>query len=379
MEKHMDMKLFVGAVLMDLSKAFDCVPHDLLIAKMQAYGFEMDTLIFFYSYLKNRKQCVKVNNVFSSYMVLLSGVPQGSILGPILFNLFINDLIFFIEKAGIINYADDNTILGHAESIPELIKLLENESEIAIKWFRSNEMIVNPDKFQAIIINRTKKDDKEYTLNFDNKTIKTSKEVTLLGIDIDNNLNFNKHIHDLIARAAGQLNYLCRNRKFLNQNARKILVESFILSNFNYCPLVWHFCSSESMKKQERIQERSLRFLLNDHTSDYEQLLLAAGKTTLEIKKLKMLATEIFKTINDLNPSFMKEIFTLNTRRDASKLVVQSQSSKKYGTDTLRSLGPKIWNSLPNETRTSNSLFSFKELIKTWDGPNCKCNKCKFP
>ena len=144
--------------------------------------------------------------------------------------------------------------------------------------------------------------------------------------------------------------------------------------------MVWHFCSSESMKKQEKIQERALKFLLDDHKSDYEHLLLAAGKTTLAIRKLKVLATEIFKTINDLNPSFMKEIFELNTRRDnqANKLIVQTQISKRYGTNTLRSLGPKIWNCLPNDIRTSTSLFSFKELIKTWSGPQCKCNKCKF-
>ena len=127
-KKHLDNKKFVGAVLMDLSKAFDCVPHDLLIAKMHAYGFDFNTLVFFYSYLKRRKQSVKLNNIFSSFQVLLSGVPQGSILGPILFNLFISDLFLWIEKAELENFADENTISAFADSIPELITVLESES-----------------------------------------------------------------------------------------------------------------------------------------------------------------------------------------------------------------------------------------------------------
>ena len=379
-KKHMDNKMFVGAVLMDLSKAFDCVPHDLLIAKLHAYKLDMNTLILFYSYLKNRQQCVKINNVFSSLMVLVSGVPQGSILGPILFNIFINDLVYFI-KSDLGNYADDNTISDGAYNIPDLIQILEDESNNAIEWFKCNQMIVNPDKFQAIILSRNSSQQGTYTLKFDKHEIQTSSEVTLLGIEIDNKLNFKKHIHVLVMRAGGQLNFLIRNKKFLNYDSKKVVIESFILANFNYCPLVWHFCSSESMKKMERIQERALRLLLDDYTSDYDQLLIKVTKPTLEIRRLKLLATEIFKTIKNLNAPFMKEVFKLNTRRadtGADRLIVQSQISMKYGSYTLRSLGPKIWNKLPSEIKNSENLSTFKTLIKTWSGPKCHCGSCKY-
>ena len=103
-----------------------------------------------------------------------------------------------------------------------------------------------------------------------------------------------------------------------------------------------------------------------------------SNKPSIEIRKLRFLAIEIFKTIKNLNPSFMKEIFTLNTTRDVSrnKLLVKTQITKKYGTNTLRSLGPKIWNNLPTEIKNSENLSTFKTLIKTWSGPSCKCGIC---
>ena len=132
---------------MDLSKAFDCVSHDLLIAKMHAYGFDFNTLVFFYSYLKRRRQNVKINNIYSTFQILLSGVPQGFNLGP-------NDLFIWIEISSLHNFADDNTLSAFANSVTELINILEKESEIAINWFKENGMSVNPEKFHGIIINR---------------------------------------------------------------------------------------------------------------------------------------------------------------------------------------------------------------------------------
>ena len=134
----------VGAVLTDLSKAFDCIPHDLIIAKLSAYNFSDEALSYIYSYLTNRRQCVRINNTHSQLETIISGVPQGSILGPILFNLSINDLFFFVVLASLYNFAD------FATTVSELIKILESESEVAIDWFKINKMVVNPDKFQAL-------------------------------------------------------------------------------------------------------------------------------------------------------------------------------------------------------------------------------------
>ena len=126
-KKSLDHKNIIGAALMELSKAFDCISHDLLIAKLQAYGLSMDAITFIYSYMKRRKQGVKINDTESLFKILLSGVPQASILGPILFNIFINDLLFFINEAKLANFADDNTIYAAKRDLNELLRL-EKES-----------------------------------------------------------------------------------------------------------------------------------------------------------------------------------------------------------------------------------------------------------
>ena len=154
---------------MGLSKAFDCVPDDLLIAKLAAYSVDENLLMYIYSYLFNRKQCVRINNVHSRFQNVISGVPQGSIVGPTWFNCFFNDFFYFIDNASVHNFADDNSLSAFESNIKNLKIILESESKKAISWFQSNKMIVNPRKFQGIIIDNKKQNHTAEYISIDQK------------------------------------------------------------------------------------------------------------------------------------------------------------------------------------------------------------------
>ena len=218
-KKHLDNKSIVGTVLMDLSKAFDCIPHDLLIAKLHAYGITKKSLTFLYSYLKRRKQGVKINDTESFNQILLSGVPQGSILGPVLFNLFINDLFLFIKEADLANFADDNALYVSKKNLAEVLEVLERECETAINWFKENNMIVNPDKFQTMIIT-SNKEQNNTSVKINGVDITPESSEKLLGIEIDNKLNFEKHISTLCNKASNQLNAICRLQPYMGQKEK---------------------------------------------------------------------------------------------------------------------------------------------------------------
>ena len=151
----------------------------------------------------------------------------------------------------------------------------------------------------------------------------------------------------------------------MGSKEKEVHLNSFVLSNFNYCPLVWHFCSSKSLKKIEKIQERALRILYNDSTSDNNQLLNKSSKTSMEVKRLRNLALKIFKTLNHLNPEYMKEIFykTTNLTHRPFNIKVNQNNTTKYGNKSLRSLEPHIWNSLPEQIKEKTTTISLKTIL----------------
>ena len=156
---------------------------------------------------------------------------------------------FFIESSSIHNFTDHNTLPVWTNIISDLINKLESHSNIAIEWFKMNKMIVNPDKFQAIVLNKKRSNLTNTNFQVDNQVIKLVSSVELLGFQIDHELTFNLHISKICKSVANQLNALRRLKQFLSFHAKEVLINSYIISNFNYCPLVWMFSSTQSLNK----------------------------------------------------------------------------------------------------------------------------------
>ena len=154
------------------------------------------------------------------------------------------------------NYADDNTISSFSNSINDLVKKLEKETNLALSWLTNNFMIANPDKFHAIFLSRSKENIINIEVKIGDKIIKSEQEVELLGVKIDNHLKFESHVKKLCKSASAQLNSLYRFKYILPYEVKYILIQSFIFANFNYCPLIWNFSSSKSLLKIDHIKKK---------------------------------------------------------------------------------------------------------------------------
>ena len=364
--------------MLDLSKAFDCLPHDLLIAKLEAYGFHNDSLNMINSYLTDRKQRVKTGSQYSNWSSIIKGVPQGSVLGPLLFNLFINDLLYFIKDSEICNFADDNTLSVLEFDLDSLIIKLENDLQHVLQWLEVNNLVANPSKFQFMLLGTSNKHN--LSLKVDGNTVKATKEVKLLGVTIDQKLNFDSHIKSMCKIASRNIGALRRIFYLIENDKRKLLFNTFFESTFGYCPLIWMFSNKGSNNELNKVHRRGLKLLVDRNNRTYEELLDETGCIKIHTRNLQLLMIEIYKTTNKLNPAFMWELLKVKELvykfRTQKLLTLPSTKTKTYGLRSFTYRGSILWNYLPDSIKGSKSLQIFKKNIKLWKGAECMCKFC---
>ena len=372
-----DNKKTFGALLTDLSKAFDCLSHDLLIAKLNTYGFGLSALRLVQSYLTKRKQKTKINSEFSSWEEILFGVPQGPILGPLLFNIFLCDLFFVMNNVDFASYADDNTPFFVGKDLDDVISKLRNASKTLFQWFNDNQMKANPDKCHFICSSSIK-----VNISRENQNISNSASEKHLGVFFDRTLKFQSHIDSICKKALLKLNAISRITPYMDFNKKRLAVNAFFSSQFNYCPLIWMCRNRTYYNKINRFHERCLRMIYNDKRSSFEDLLEKDNSVSIHHKNLQALATEMFKVYNKTSPETMQEIFTIKEQgeynlRNQADFVVPHFKSVNFGFESIRYIGPKIWESLPQDLKNKETIDSFKTAIKKWKPDSCPCRLCK--
>jgi hypothetical protein len=321
-------------------------------------------------------QRVKIGNIRSGWQLLKRGVPQGSLTGPLLFNIFLNDFLLCIKKCSVFNYADDNTLSYQHSNVDYLKNVIETDTKNAIHWLNSNYMQANAGKFQAMILSRF---NCNINLKIDNIVIETTDHVKLLGVMVDNSLCFNLHVSNLCKKAGRRLNCMARLCNLLNEECLSQLMDAFINSSFNYCTSVWHFCGNRLSRKIEKMQERALRLVYKDHVSSYSGLLLKSGKCTMYNQRINNIAVCVFKLLQgDLKPvpvdfyCYKDNAYSL---RNVKPLVRPGVNTITYGINSLRYEGVVIWEKLPNYIKEKDALEDFKRCIKSWK-VSCDCSMC---
>ena len=357
-------------IFMDLSKAFDTIDHQILIHKLNSYGIRGQALSWFKDYLHNRQQYVAFQTHESQKQSIKCGVPQGSILGPLLFIIYVNDIINSSPLLHFIMFADDTSVFFSHNNLDTLINLLNSELSKISKWFKSNKLSLNANKTNFIHFKKTNSQITACNILIDGLPLTQKQSTKFLGVTIDSNLTWNEHIHNIHTSMSRNTGILYKLKEFLSERSLLILYNSLVLSHINYCNIIWGNCSTTKLNSLLLLQKRAVRTITNSCYLSHTEPLFHRLKT-LRIKDIHTLQTGIFMykyTHNQLPPLF-HNIYNLNsnihTYPTRHSLDYHLENPKIIlAQKSIRHHGPDVWNSLPHNLKQCSTLYSFKASLK---------------
>ena len=380
--KAIDDDYMNGVILLDLRKAFDLIDHDILISKLRIYKCSERTIQWFSSYLKGRTQCTIFKGKTSEKLPIKTGVPQGSILGPLFFILFINDLPMALQDSEADMYADDSTITAQAKTVPKIEQSLNKDANIITQWCSENKMAAHATKTKVMLITTWQKraslpeNERKLNVIMNGEQLENVESERLLGVTVNNNLSWEKHIDNIVSKVNSKLALLRSIKGCLPLVARKMFSNAHILPYMDYCSTVWG--SSPHVSNLLLAQKRAARTILDIKG---KSMMEPENRTHILFSRLQWMsiqdridyrkATIVYKSLNNLAPQYMCDMFQYAPRAQNTRLCVKACNDKALQVppgkhkvifeNSFSYSSVKLWNSLKPELRNCSSLNSFKE------------------
>lgn len=374
----MDSGKIIGIVLVDFRKAFDLVDHQILLSKLKLYGIDNKTLSWFNTYLSQRQQQVSVNGCKSVLETVTCGVPQGSILGPLLFLLFINDLPLYTENVSTDMYADDTTLFD----IQFSLETIEQNLQVALNqlhaWCKNNGMLLNSSKTKVMLVTTSQKRQRlsavDLKLHYMNESLQMVSSDKILGVHVDNNLNWTDHVKNTSKKISSNIWLLSKLKHYLSQAHRIQFYKSYIQPHLDFCNIIWGNTSDSNKLKIFRLQKRACRIILDYNVEDSQEAMKSLKILSLYDRIYLRKAKFMFKVFNEIAPTYISENFNLrhdsdaciSLRSSASRCFVPPMPRKECFKQSMRYSGCLIWNSLPNEVKHAQTLDTFHSRCLKW-------------
>jgi hypothetical protein len=372
-QKGLDAKKNIQVALMfiDLSKAFDTVPHNILLSKMLKLGIKNKNLLLFESYLKHRIQFMKNNNLCSENRVVICGVPQGAILSPTLFNIFINDIASLPLRGRIILYADDICLKYEGCNATDMVKFMEKDLVILDNWFKANKLSLNIKKTKFMIISpKHIKNDNIELPQLNNMKIERVQEYKYLGLIIDSNLKWSTHIDQIKSKILPIIGILKRIKYTVPTSTKLRIYFSFVQSHLNYLNVIWGSAANIYLSNLKVLQNYALK---NIYKLNFREPTLnvyrIANLPNLNTLRLINLAKFLYKLQNgmiksDLSLTLNKEIHRYSTR--ISNAIRIDYARTNFGKFAVLREGIHLYNSIPNYIKEIPNFNSFKQNVRLY-------------
>ena len=358
---EMDKGHFIGMVLLDLQKAFDTVDHSILLMKLEGLGLGQDILRWFTSYLSERKQLVDVSGTFSHPREVTCGVPQGSILGPLLFLIYVNDMPAVVKNK-LLLYADDSAIMVSGKSKSLIEKELSEDLEMVSHWLVDNKLSLHLGKTESIIFGSKHKLKSNNDLNVtcNGQAIHSTTSVKYLGATLDQSLTGESMASAIIKKANARLKFLYRKQAYLTEHTKRLLVSALIQCHLDYACSFWYHGLTKFWKDKLQVtQNKMARFVLNlesrSHVGNAHFTTLDWLPVSRRVDQISL--CHVFKIKNGLCPDYMSHNFIpqdtvhgYRTRSSQHGSFVPPKV-KSFGMKSISYVGCRLWNMLPPDIR----------------------------